>query len=197
MSEISQANAQLSAESLPAKWIEKLFNVMEDRYGALWADRYGAFPRDRVMQTWGRDLADMGRADLARGVESSRSCKYPPTLPEFREMCRPAIDHERAYHEAVEQMQRRDRGADTWSHPAIFWASCEIGDFDLRNSSWNSIKSRWVSVFNSQMARKQWPEVPPRCDALPAPGAGSIPVDEAHRRIDAMRKILESKMVTE
>lgn len=79
------------SSALPDAWVEKLFQLMEDRYGSLWADRYGAFPRDRVKRTWGSDLADMSRDELARGAEACRDRRYPPTLPEFRALCRKEI----------------------------------------------------------------------------------------------------------
>jgi hypothetical protein len=32
---------------------------MEDRYGDLWAQRFGGVPKDRLMRTWAEDLADL------------------------------------------------------------------------------------------------------------------------------------------
>lgn len=177
--------------------MEKLFCVMEDRYGAIWADRYGAFPRARVMQTWGRDLADMNREELARGVESCRDRRYPPTLPEFRELCRPAIDYERAFIEAVEQQHLREIGKDAWSSPAIFWAASSIGN-DLKNHHYGAISKRWASAMDKARDRikaGELPnEVPVRREALPAPGRNVVSQEQAAENIAKLKAMIaESK----
>lgn len=73
--------SQAKPSALPDMWIERLFQRMEDRYGDLWANRYGAFPLERVKRSWADDLGDLSRDELARGVDACRS-QLPPTLPE-------------------------------------------------------------------------------------------------------------------
>ena len=170
---------------------------MEDRYGSLWADRYGAFPRERVKATWVGDLADLSRDELTRGTAACRDRKFPPTLPEFRELCRPAIDYERAFIEAVEQMRRRERGEDAWSTPAVFWAAVKLGG-DLRANPYPAIKGRWQSALDDAMAGIRSGalpgEIPPRREALPPPGQTTVPPEVARQRIAAMRDSLARKM---
>jgi len=84
-------------------------------------------------------------------------------------LCRPALDPEAAYHEAVREMARRDEGADQWSHAAIFWAAVEVGGHDLMASTWQTMRSRWRRALEAQLARRDLPPVPPRAPALPAP----------------------------
>lgn len=165
--ELPAAPSTATRSALPDAFVERIFQRMEDRYGALWADRYGAFPRERVMRTWAEDLADLSRDELVRGMTACKDRKFPPTLPEFREMCRPPIDAEAAYSEAVEQMRHRERGEDRWSHPAIFWAAANVGSFDLRNGTWGSLKSRWTKALQSELDKGHWPEIPPRVPELP------------------------------
>ncbi len=78
--------------ALPDSWIEKLFQKLEDFYGAKWAAQYGAFPRERVKRTWAEELA--GFADkpeaIASAIESQKTNAFPPTLPEFLTACREA-----------------------------------------------------------------------------------------------------------
>lgn len=145
------------------------FQRMEDRYGDLWAQRYGAFPRDRVKQSWANDLGDLTGEEIARGVFACRAAKFPPTLPEFREMCRPPLDAEEAFHEAIEQMAKREGGTDAWSHPAVFWSAVTIGAFDMRNGSWESLERRWRKVLAAELEKGEWQPVPKRAPALPSP----------------------------
>lgn len=78
--------------SLPDKWIERLFQRLEDFYGSKWATQYGAFPRERVKATWAEELA--GFADkpeaLAAALDAQKFSPFPPTLPEFLNLCRNA-----------------------------------------------------------------------------------------------------------
>ena len=77
-SELS-GTSQARSSALPDAWIERLFQRMEDRYGDLWANRYGAFPRDRVKRSWGEDLADLSPDEIVRGA-----C-YPLRVDRVRE----------------------------------------------------------------------------------------------------------------
>lgn len=191
------ASSTVKSSALPDAWIERIFQRMEDRYGALWADRYGAFPRERVKRSWAEDLADLTRDELARGVSATRDRKFPPTLPEFRELCRPALDYERAFIEAIEQMRRRETGADTWSTPAAYWAAVKVGG-DLRAYPYAAIKGRWAAALDEAIEEirtgKLPNETPPRREALPAPGQCSVPPEVAKQRLAGIRDMLAAKM---
>ena len=184
MQSVSVATSQ--SHQLPDSWIEKLFQKMEDRYGDLWATRYGLFPRDRVKQTWAEDLGDLSGEEVARGVAACRTAKFPPTLPEFRSLCRPPIDFEIAYHEAVQQMSARESGKDRWTSPAIFWAAVTIGAFDLRNGSWQSLEKRWRKVLQAEIDKGEWQPIPVRAVALPAPPVTKESREAAERTLKAL-----------
>jgi hypothetical protein len=65
----------------------KLWSRMIEMYGHKFTSSYGEVPSD----TWSRALAGATSADLAQGVKAcfQRQDTWPPTLPEFVEMCRP------------------------------------------------------------------------------------------------------------
>lgn len=75
---------------LPDAWIEKLFQKFEDFYGAKWAAQYGDFPRDRVKRTWAEELGGFSGDAIAKALDAQKAGKFPPTLPEFIELCRDA-----------------------------------------------------------------------------------------------------------
>lgn len=191
MAELS-GTSQEKLSALPDRWIERLFQRMEDRFGDLWANRYGSFPRERVKRTWAEDLADMTPEEVARGVDASKACKFPPTLPEFRSLCRPPIDFEEAFHEAVQQMHLRESGADKWSHPAIFWSAATVGSFDLRNCSWATLEKRWKKLFKAEMDKGEWSPIPERAIALPAPKPTKEDRDAAERTLRAIEERLKN-----
>ena len=94
-------NAQSTARTLPVSWVDRLFDRMQGFYGSLWVDRWrsgelDANGRDRGLlnakATWCVELG--GFVDqserIQKAIEACRSCKLPPTLPEFMELCRQA-----------------------------------------------------------------------------------------------------------
>jgi len=164
---------------------------MEDRYGSMWADRYGAFPRARVMQTWAEDLGDLTREELVRGVDACRTRKFPPTLPEFRELCRPEVLPEDAFLEAVEQMRRRVDGLDNWTSAAVFWAAVAMGN-DLMAHPYAVVKGRWARELDKAQrgvdSGMLSNTVPQRMVALPSPGAETVTAEDAQRRAAELKR---------
>ena len=61
---------------------------MTQIYGHKWVSSYGEIDHD---ETWGKGLADMDMGQLKKGfiacVNSGEA--WPPTLPEFRALCKP------------------------------------------------------------------------------------------------------------
>lgn len=190
---------RVAGQPLPLSWVERMFAKFEDRFGNLWLHRYAGIPMTRVMQTWSDDLSDLASDQIKRGVDSTRALKFPPTLPEFRELClQSSIDPQVAFEEAVEQLRiRHSDGEDHWSHPAIYWAAVRIGDFDLRNATWRSIEKRWTSYLNDELAKPDLPPVPPRRVALVAPGKTMVSPEVAKARCEELKQMmtgLASKM---
>lgn len=81
--------ARLSA--LPDAWIRRIFGELEAYYGSLFLDRWRGTDVAAVKRTWAEKLASFsddpacfGRA-LAEVLEGH---PFPPTLPEFIDICR-------------------------------------------------------------------------------------------------------------
>lgn len=155
---------------LPDEWIERLFLRFSAMYGSRFSDMWRGCDLSAVKAAWAEDLGGLTRDELRRGVDACKTREWPPTLPEFVKLCRPPISAEAAFREAVEQTIRRDQGRDQWSHPAIFWAAQKITAFELKNRSWRELEAVWRDEFGKQLARGEWPPIPERLEALPAPG---------------------------
>lgn len=87
---VTSSTARPSESTKP--WVERLFQKFEDWYGAKWAALYGPFPRERVMQSWYEELVPfvVVRGALSAAVEVQKQNPHPPTLPEFRNLCKEA-----------------------------------------------------------------------------------------------------------
>jgi hypothetical protein len=139
-------------------------------YGSKFADAWRGCDLNNVKSVWTRRLKGYSRDELLRGVDACENLRFPPTLPDFLQLCRPPVDFTAALLEAVEQMARRESDSDRWSHPAIYWAAVKIGSYDLSRKTMKELEPEWRKSFGDQLAIGQWPEIPKRAPALPAPG---------------------------
>lgn len=193
MTTLSQSTPKqpASREALPLPWIDRLFARFEAYYGSRFADAWRGADVAMVKGVWAEKLAELTRDELAAGVQALDRCKFPPTLPEFYALCRPAPDYDTLHHEAVAQMRAREDGRDKWPSLALFWAAQRIGAWDLMSMSYPAMKTRWKAVFDKADMEARaglLPDIPPRRDALPAPGKSIIPADEMKRRIADLKK---------
>lgn len=126
--------------------IDYLFKRLAMLYPKRWSEQFKT--NDELADwkiCWAEELAERGvtfdevKRGLARCIELY---DWPPSFPEFLKACRPALDYEAAFHEAVEQMQCRREGKDRWSNPAIYWAAAKLGG-DIMNTVYLNVKKRW------------------------------------------------------
>jgi hypothetical protein len=170
--------------------VRGLLRYLLTRYGARFTELYAGVTQGDLVQLWGIELRDLQADEVIAGVDALRKAKWPPTAGEFVEWCRPAIDPEQSHAEAVAQMVARQQGSDRWSHPAIYWAATTIGQHDLLHLSWQQIRARWCKALDAQLSRSTWPDVPPRREALPAPGETTLSREQA----DAVMADLRAKV---
>lgn len=154
--------------------VERVFGRMAAFYGARFADMWRDIDPAELKRIWAEELAGFTADELARGIDGCRTRDWPPTLPEFIRLCRPALDYEAAFCEAAEQMYRRQQGEDRWSDPAIYWAASWMGR-DVMALAYDTARARWRANLDRALQAIRGGElpneVPPRRQALPAPGA--------------------------
>jgi len=144
---------------MPISWVERIFDQMLLTYGKKFTDQWGGADPDKLIKFWCAGLAGYAGNEIKRGLSGLDVREWPPTLPEFKKMCRPSIDPLIAYYEAVSGLQERLKGeVGTWSHPAIFHASKGL-QFDLLNQTYSQIKVRWETALAEQMEKGRWEEI--------------------------------------
>ncbi len=157
-------------EPMRLDWVDKLIQKLHARYGADFARKFEGVPPEVLREEWAEDLAGYTGQEVARGLQACKERPYVPTLPEFMVLCRPPINPEVAFHEAVHCLGQRRRGErGDWTHPAIYHAAVSVGQHDLMNCSYATMKTRWSKALADELAKGQWEPVPQATPALPEP----------------------------
>ncbi|WP_099750437.1 hypothetical protein [Bordetella bronchiseptica] len=181
-----------SQTSLGALVVSEMRLMYGAKFGQQWQ---GLTPRE-LRDSWDQKLTGMTEAEIRAGLVACLSRDWPPTVPEFLRLCRPWLNPEVAYHEAVHGMSCRRRGEmGNWSHPAIYWAAVATGPHDLLNSTYGSIKQRWEKSYSEELSKGNWSDIPPVRSALPAPGqtmATKAEAAAALQRMGAAKALEES-----
>lgn len=166
---------------MQSKLIERLFARFSGMYGSKFADLWRGCDLSSVKSVWIEDLSGFSVAELTAGVEACKTRTFPPTLPEFVSLCRPAIDLRTEWTEACEQMRIRLQGKqeDRWSRAQVYHAAVAIGWHDLNSMSWEQIKTRWGNAIANAKAS----EIPEYRAQLPSPGKQSISREDAEHRV--------------
>ena len=168
---------------MPRTWIERLFDKMLLSYGKKFTDQWMGADPDKLIAHWADELATFSREELSRGYAALEARDWPPSLPEFKRMCRPPLDPMVAYYEAVNGVNARERGQKgEWSHPAIFWAAAGMA-YDLIHLTYTAIQARWERALKEQMEKGEWAAIPEVAVALPAPGKGRTDREQAEKMV--------------
>lgn len=188
--------------SLGISLMDHLFNRFDGMYLTKWRS---AFTDPHSVQNWretwanGLDEECITLSELKAGVAACREFNWPPSLPEFIKLCRPSVDHEVAFYEAVEQMRLRQCNKDEWTSPHIYWAAQQIGD-DLGKYAYVGIQKRWAVALTEARLKIQSGElpktVPVRLEALPPVGkAHSVTRDAGLEMLRELKRLCQLKTV--
>lgn len=74
---------------LPDQWIEKIFERMADLYGTAFAAKWHGLDTERIKYAWSETLGEFTGDQIKGALEDcAKECKYPPSLPEFYQLCK-------------------------------------------------------------------------------------------------------------
>lgn len=164
------------SKAISVSRIERVFDWMLARYGSRFTAQFEMVDPAKLKQTWESELAEFSDRELRRGLEACRSLDWPPTLPGFRNLCRPKLDYEAAFIEAANKWPAREG----WTDSAIWWAATSIGN-EVRTTPYRYIENRWKSALDRFMQSPlPIPKEPEQ--RLSAPVAPKESTDEARQR---------------
>lgn len=158
-------------QPLPRSWVERISAHMLHAYGKRYTDLWAATKPEAWLAYWSEQLAGYTAAEIKRGMDALDAREWPPTLPEFKRLCRPPLDPQAAFYEALDGVQARERGErGNWSNPAIFWAAVKVGAHDIKSNGYAQIQKRWETALQAILEAGSYPPIPDPALSLPAPG---------------------------
>ena len=158
---------RLKASSAECDAVGILFERLGAIYGAsVIASKFAGDP-DMLLAEWVRGLRGMTASEIERGLEScvtrTEANGFPPSLPEFRALCRP---YRELYGYAVDQMIRQlygSRAAPRWPGRALYWAMHRIWPEASIAANYNMIARRWRVEYDRAALQElagQLPDIP-------------------------------------
>jgi len=146
-----------------------------------------------IKKIWAEELIDYSDEEIIAGLNSCKTKIFPPTLPEFLLLCRPPINPETAFYEAITQWENRKSFSDHWSNPAIYYAASKIGN-DLSFITYDKIKFRWINAINQaneEIRSGNLPnKVPERLNELAKPQEIKISKQKANENIERIKSMI-------
>jgi hypothetical protein len=129
-------------------------------YGKKFTDQWASADAEKMETHWCMHLTGFTPREFKRGLGAMENLAWPPSLPEFKKLCRPPLDSTVAYYEAIAGIEARKIGEPgTWSHPAIFWAAMPLS-FDLAHQTFSQVRVRWEAALKDQLEKGEWAEIP-------------------------------------
>lgn len=166
--------------------IEKLFDDMLLSFGKRFVDQWSAAEPSKLVDHWAEKLTGYTPREFKQGVAALEGLEWPPTLNQFKKLCRPDVDLTTAYYEALAGLESRAKAEmGSWSHPAVYWAAQTLRQ-DLQMQSYSAMKGRWEAELNKQMVKGEWSEIPQPMKVLPAPGKSEMSRENATRMIEQL-----------
>lgn len=141
-----QAHRAEPSKALPESWVEKIFERLLAYYGRQFADMWASADVVSVKRVWAQELGHLKPEQIASGLKACLANRFPPSLPEFLMLCRPAIDNERGWSKAVFLMMSYRQGIQVvWPDNRLYWAAVAIGN-DFGKATWEQQRARWQNA---------------------------------------------------
>lgn len=148
----STSTPALPPDALPQAYVGRLFERLAGQLGPKMMDIYVGMNHELVQYEWATGLAGFSKEELKRGLASCQHRKFAPNLGEFAHLCRPSLDPEIAWDEAVAGLAARSRGeAWVWPHPAV-WRAAAAMSHEIRTSVYRLCRIRWDYRLRTEFA---------------------------------------------
>jgi hypothetical protein len=177
-----------AASGLSSRLISRIWEKMAAIYGHRWVSAYGAHADEtgqlsQAAETWAQGLAGLSREQLRRGFEAllRAGLEWPPTLPEFRDMCAAAADVPdlaTVVRWLANAGSREGSLVDRYRHPLALAIAQTVDMYALRTAS-TERAFRLVGPVYKRMVAEGWPGWPEHAHDRPKAITHDRPVNRA------------------
>lgn len=137
------------------KILSIFFEMLKMEYGKLYADQWAHIKPENMIFYWVESLIDYDISEIKKGIEAQKMKDFPPTLPQFRKLCRPDINFAQAYYEAIEGLNSIERGnVYIWSNEAIRTSAMSLKN-TLMQMPYNQIRDQWEFTLKKALNKVQ------------------------------------------
>lgn len=190
----SHGTSPVARRALPDAWVDRLFARFSAMFGRTWASQWEGADMASVKAIWAEDLAGCTAEQIRAGIDALTGA-FPPSLPEFAQLCRGIAtgerDPEQDFVAAV-----RAFGGGRWPSRAVYWTAVRVGRFDIMGNPWSAVKARWLAAareVGEAQARGQLPDIPDARPALPQPGQTTLTKEDAAKVIANLKAGLRKR----
>lgn len=138
----------------------RVHDAMKSIYGSDYIRKWEHTDLGKLKSMWDFALQRLSEKEIQTGLAACITRKYVPNLPEFVEMCRPQLNPENAYHEAVNGLAERQKGLmGHWSNPAIYYAAITMHS-EIMSGSYRQNKTRWDNALSAALSNPNHEPIP-------------------------------------
>ena len=157
--------------------IDRLYGRFASMYMHKWSSH---FTSPAVIADWKKAWSS---ALIAEGItprlalEGVERCRaeyptWPPSEGQFIALCKPPLDYEQAFADAVRELRKRllndpDKQPH-WPIPALYWATVDYGQGELMQATYGQAAARWKKLLDNRL-KGDCPDVPQYVPQLAAP----------------------------
>jgi len=178
--------ASRAAPALASDSVDWLFGQLVARLGPEKVGRMcgsGEHAEKVTRAAWAEELAGFTVGEIKRGLHEVAMRRFPPTLGEFAQWCRPCLDPEAAWMEAEHCLRQREDGLrGDWTHPAVFRAASTMGN-EVRSGDFQRYRARWTAALKRELAAGWGDGVPPPVQRIAYTEGKPVPAPEAARTL--------------
>ncbi|MDE3023876.1 MAG: hypothetical protein KGI54_18825, partial [Pseudomonadota bacterium] len=141
------------------------------------------------LSTWSEGLAGLTTLEIQTGLQSSLNVEWPPSLPQFRNLCKPLPDYESLFNEACRECGKH-AALRKWTSRMAYHAANVFGHFELKNATWSAAKSRWTKIIDELRAIGELDPIPEYHEKLPSPGRTTPDMQKINHYLAELHRIV-------
>lgn len=193
----SELIEHLGRKPLGAKYVvDWLFDEQFRLYGNQFSSKWVGCDVQQLKNEWAADIGKLTPDQLRIGIRRMKTeCTiYPPSRPEFIQLCKPTASLETLFMTAATLSARHLHDhATPWPDAVLYWTAQRFGMGELARVNWLAGKAKFTQIYHDVLTQQEDGTLPPLPAAVPrlnAP-AGKIRSEAGSRALSEALAMLK------